>query len=695
MNTIPLLERPIAIALAPDRVPSSTMGGGQSAVRSGSMSFACQTCTRRKVKCDKLMPICSTCLKAKLECSYQAPPPRKRKRKTSGDLHERLIRYERILEKHGLLTEDTNNEILLEVTKPQEPANSSTWNKPGRVGKLLSGEGSTRYIDSSLWHNLGEEEMTRIVDDQDSDDNERFTSVTPNDFVLAGDPLSGAFLGTPRSLLEYHPSTSQAKMLWQAHIENVEPICKVLHVPSITSMVKTASAHPYYASKADECILFAIYHFAIVSSSDEFCQQNFGQPRESLRIRYHNALRQALINASFLKTTQIPVLQAFILYLLSTRHQNDPQTLWMLTGAAIRIAQRMGIHKDGESLGLPPFDVQLRRRLFYQLIPLDGYAGQLSGTGISIDPGYWDSKRPLNLNDDQIWPGMTHQPDEQIGASEMIFCLARAEMGALYMKATDDFFGKPPLYKSHSWHGCDGATLDTVDQMEATIETKYVRYCDILNPLHILLLGMVRSAANAARLRMKLPSLRSDTASIEERRDVCTIAGKIIDTDSAAYANPSLNRFMWHIKAFFQWDALICMLISMTKRDLLIPTKLDEAWRRIEQVFSNHAEILQPNRMLNTAVGRITLKAWDANPPSFAVTDEPHYINALRTLHAQGEEKRRRQTGRSTVGTGSAENAMLVNPSPSSDLKALDQSADGMDFGFDNDFTFYSADYLF
>lgn len=687
------VARPIAIAPAHVNGDAKAMHGGQPPPPA--MAYACQTCTRRKVKCDKLSPICTTCHKAKLDCSYQAPPPRKRKRKTSGDLGERLAYYERILQQHGLLTDDPGSTApsVPSGTPQHAPAPQPRGHNDPRNGRLLSGEGTTRYVDSNLWRNLGEEEMSRIADDEDEEADETPIGATPDDH-LASDPLSGAFVGTPRNLLDLHPCEAHARLLWQAHVENVEPICKVLHIPTVATIVENGSAHPYYISKSDECILFAIYHFGVVSLSDEYCQLTFGQPRETLRIRYHNALRQALINASFLKSTQIPVLQAFVLYLLSTRHQHDPQMFWMMTGAAVRIAQRMGLHKDAEALGLPPFDVQMRRRLFCQILPLDGYASQISGTGITLEPGSWNVKQPLNLNDDQIWPGMTHTPEEQKGATEMIFFLARAEIGSWYLKAMQGKDDKPPFYGSFSREGCGADKSHLVDEMEAMIETKYLRYCDLLNPLHTLLLIMARSAANAGRLRMKLPALHANTASNEERRDVCNIAVKIIDTDIAAYANPSLMRFMWHIRAFFQWDALICMLISMTKPGLLQAIELETAWRRIETVFDNHTEILERNRMLSTAVCRITLKAWDANPPSFAASGEPTFVQTLRRYASQSEKKRQRSVYSGGM-PGSTETTTPVDPSPSSDLKALEQSADGFDFGLDTDFTFDSADFMF
>ena len=60
----------------------------------------------------------------------------------------------------------------------------------------------------------------------------------------------------------------------------------------------------------------------------------------------------------------MPVLQAYTLLLIAIRTQMDSDTLSILTGIAIRLAQRMGIYRDDENLGLPPFVLQMRRWLF-------------------------------------------------------------------------------------------------------------------------------------------------------------------------------------------------------------------------------------------------------------------------------------------------------------------------------------------
>jgi hypothetical protein len=73
-------------------------------------------------------------------------------------------------------------------------------------------------------------------------------------------------------------------------------------------------------------------------------------------------------------------------FLIAMRTKIDPHTFWILIGIAVPLAQRMGRHFDGENLGLPPCEAPMRQRRFWQLLPLDGYVGQVSGIGISISP---------------------------------------------------------------------------------------------------------------------------------------------------------------------------------------------------------------------------------------------------------------------------------------------------------------------
>jgi len=352
----------------------------------------------------------------------------------------------------------------------------------------------------------------------------------------------------------------------------------------------------------------------------------YGQTRAEMLQKYHFATRQALVNAYFLKTTDMTIVQALILFLLPCRHVYDPHTYWILTGVAVRIAQRIGLHRDGETLGLPPFEVQMRRRLFYQIIPLDGVASSISGTGIAIGHDTWDTRSPLNLDDNQIWPGMTEQPQEQTGATEMMFCLARACIGRHFARVSSS--------KAKTLEEFDLAISAT----EAEVEEKYIRYCDIVNPLHFLTIAFTRSAIAAMRIRVRLPQARKRDATDAERREVFELSQKILGTDAAAYGHVGLREhYQWHVKSFWlwgSWDSLIFILTTLRRSDLLSPAEVDAAWFKVKQVYDNHVEFLESKKALYMAVGRLTVNAWQANPLRNSA-QEPPFVTTLRSAAAR------------------------------------------------------------
>lgn len=92
------------------------------------------------------------------------------------------------------------------------------------------------------------------------------------------------------------------------------------------------------------------------------------------------------------------------------RQKYSPHSLWILTGVAIRIGQRMGLHSDGKSLGLPIFEAEMRRRVWWQIVLLDNRNAQLSGLKNSVVANFFDTNIPANINDSDLNPNMSEQP---------------------------------------------------------------------------------------------------------------------------------------------------------------------------------------------------------------------------------------------------------------------------------------------
>ncbi|CZT24084.1 related to C6 transcription factor [Ramularia collo-cygni] len=599
---MPIAAAPQAASVAQDGEPSTLM------------AYACVTCTRRKVKCDRSSP-CSTCRKARVECHYQEPPRRKRKRKPVEDLQDKLDRYEKLLIQHGILPNDSP---VADTTTPTGNA-PSTISSPKDVqpavtkstGTLIRGPGKTRYVDSNIWRNLGED-LHPSSDEDDRDDEISYGAAAKPDLQ---DPASFAFFGasTPKQdLLNLHPTYDIAIKLWKLYVRNADPVVRIIHLPTGLEMVQRAAANPSAMSKVTEALLFAICFFATISTPEDEFEREFRQPSQSqayLQDRYHLATRQALVACQFMKTTELAVLQAYVIFLLAVRPRYDPHTFWIQTGIAVRLGQRMGLHRDGEALGLNPFDVELRRRLFWQLLPLDGIAGQLSGTGIAIKPDDWDTKQPLNIEDEDIWQGMESQPVERKGATAMIFCLARTEIGKFHQKL------RPAVGNwAQLWEPGQAAELPSIlealEELETTMEEKYIRYCDISIPAHCLTLTMARGVLHAARLRIALPRAKLPGTTPAERKDLCGKAIKALNADAAVASNPNLSCFRWHFKSFFMWDPLIWLLNEIQRDDTIVD--VEEVWAKTEQCYSTHPELLDWKRPFDIALARIIVRSWDA-----------------------------------------------------------------------------------
>lgn len=70
-----------------------------------------------------------------------------------------------------------------------------------------------------------------------------------------------------------------------------------------------------------------------------------------------------------------------------------------LTGTVIRLAECMGLHRDGSHYGLSAVEVHVRRIVWYQLCFLDIRTCEATGPRPQIHEDDFDTKLPLNVND--------------------------------------------------------------------------------------------------------------------------------------------------------------------------------------------------------------------------------------------------------------------------------------------------------
>jgi len=139
----------------------------------------------------------------------------------------------------------------------------------------------------------------------------------------------------------------------------VDPLVKVIHAPSMEPTILEANGCLDKIHRGLEALLFAVYYGAVTSMWPEECRAQFGEEKSDLLIRYRFGVEQALARADFLQTDEIIVVQAFVIFLICLRRNGDARIIWTLTGLIVRMAQTLGLHRDGSHFDLSPFQIEM------------------------------------------------------------------------------------------------------------------------------------------------------------------------------------------------------------------------------------------------------------------------------------------------------------------------------------------------
>lgn len=172
-----------------------------------------------------------------------------------------------------------------------------------------------------------------------------------------------------------HPPRNQRLEAWQLYNTNVHPVATVLHIPSVEPAVLEAMHNPQNLTAPLEALLFVIYVGAVNSLSDDECEARFGSAQSDLLAKFRRGADAAFARAKLMVTDDMLTLQAFVVYLITLRCR-DPTYSWSMTGLAVRLAQSLGMHRDGSTFNLPPFEAEMRRRLWWNICILDTPASE-------------------------------------------------------------------------------------------------------------------------------------------------------------------------------------------------------------------------------------------------------------------------------------------------------------------------------
>ena len=595
---------------------------------------SCVTCRKRKVRCDKRHP-CSNCNKAAIECIFPGPgrAPRRSRKPPETELLARLRKLEGVVQSLGKTAEDgsenlnngkvahsvdgkaseddesclreadvTDGGMIGAFEPPKKDSKRDERRQSGLVNKfghLVVDEGRSRYVSNNFWTSLSEEvaEMQDILDDPTdeeddypSPDSGSSTSANHQGFIFS-------FSSTLLSLAKFHPPPEQIPTYWNIYKDNVDPVCKLMHIPTLEKTVLRAAQELNHIGKALEALIFSIYYASVTSLSPGDCLVVLGVEKEATLRKYRFAVEQAFSRANFLSTQELIVLQALLLFLTCVRRTDDSRYVWTITGLLIRLAQALGIHRDGIHFNLSPYETELRRRLWWHICALDVRASEDQGCDPTIVEQSFDTNFPLNINDTDISPSMKEPPEEREGASEMTFDLIRFSVSTAVRRLSY----VPPGYGMCRIKSAKMTLKDKekmIEDLHQHIEKKYLQHCDTKNvPLHWVAATVARLVMAKMWLVVHHPFQRSDAGAglPQETKDrLFNTSIEVVEFARLLETEKTTLKWGWLFRTYIQWHALAFVLSQLCTRTW--GPNVDRAWCVIDGVFDDWGHHLSGNQ---------------------------------------------------------------------------------------------------
>ncbi|CAI6308345.1 unnamed protein product [Periconia digitata] len=622
--------------------------------------LACVGCQQRKIKCDRKFP-CLHCTKSKTTCTPATKIPRRRRRRfAEQELLDRLHTYEELLQQNNIDFEPLGQEVT--TTKPSPdysdhvetnggitPASSSTTiHSPGVKPDL-----------KSFWHAVNQRFRT---DDEDGDspDTEEYLDDIVNsamDSIFVDD--SSFLFGRQDTvdLSPLHPDPAHIFRLWQLFLDNVNPLLKVIHTPTMQVRIIEAIGNIYALQPPMEALMFAIYSMAILSLEDSDCRSTFAGSKPELLKRYQFGCQQALQNSGFLKSEDRDCLTAFFLYLFSYVHSSEPKALSSAVAMAIRIAQRMQLDSEYACAQHDFLEGEMRRRLWWALLLFDVRVSQLAGGKTKSFLPIFSTRTPLNSNDSTLAASVQDPPISTIitpevaqeQPTESIYVVVKANMGNFICHTAFHLaYNAPellPLVPTPAVHSSPG-TNDQITHLEKMLESRYLSLCNPSDPLHFMTIWETRSLLAKCRL---MEYYRSDLESswTETQFDTaCQHAIRLLECNNTIKSSPLTKPFRWMTRFYFPFPAYIHLLKHLKRAPL--DSHARDAWDVMSTNFTMWlSEVFQNQDAIYMLMGKLVLGAWAAKEEVLVrrneVLDPDEVPGIVTTIRKIAKEKRARE----------------------------------------------------
>ncbi|KAI0020173.1 hypothetical protein F4780DRAFT_383284 [Xylariomycetidae sp. FL0641] len=590
--------------------------------RRNRMINSCLECRKRKLKCSKSSPTCTNCWKSNRDCLYIGPRLDEASQMRLAEIKEKQGTLERQLERdvaksttskntlqQRILADEVEDDydeereveatplVALDLTYDDDADCEDDMIDLGiqigrmRITERIGGLSRPRLSEEISAGLAGAHNPLHFASQVQGFDDQLDGTSEPSlpEFLKPSDqyivPTSGFFfgqIGDPPSFTSFLPTREAANLLITQYFIAVHPIAPCSHRPSLERTYNTfweEIDHGYEPRGSVQAIIFAAMFSGLVSLPEQVVYEQL----QYSKANWVNSLRMgteaALSKANFLRTTKVETMQAFIIYMLPLCRAEVSRAHSVLVGAAVRMAECMGLHRDGEKVyGLSPLDTHVRRLVWHQLCFLDIRTCEAQGPKPVIRREDYDTKLPLNCNDEELTDAVV-PPESSDTWTTNTLALIRFEINEMMRSIWSD------RRKLESRRTSLTTVLTKIETFRRRMAEKYDHLLDTAEPLQRYARCVMYLLTCRLMVMVLHPYHANATNPMPPRLNNLLITSGIMVVELAIQleTNPLFREWSWYLGAYFQYQVALLLATEVYFRPHT--KEADRIWSCLDFVF--------------------------------------------------------------------------------------------------------------
>lgn len=284
-----------------------------------------------------------------------------------------------------------------------------------------------------------------------------------------------------------------------------------------------------------------------------------------------------------------------------------------MSGVCIRSAQRLGLHRDGSQLGISPFQTELRRRVWWNIVLLDFRFAMASGFNPTPLSRACSCKMPTNINDADFDVDTATPLENRDGPTDMIVSLVVCSLSRCLTQRTNLSHAMFVVEKSDV--SDELSRLHSIElekfvvNFEEFLEDIVKRYCDpSAGDLHVLALQLKAAMVDKIRIMACKPK-----GAVEPPPEA---KGDILFRVSLEAAEHVANHlqvmegwnFVWYVLQYLEYDLFLHMigrLCLQSTGDLV-----DRAWKVLPIIYQYQENYFEMSVHPYAVAGAVLVRAW-------------------------------------------------------------------------------------